>query len=76
MPITRENKLAILMMSLSLIVTLGLCEISLRFLVFSDSFAISGLRQAWRYADGTYEDEYWKLKHIFDGSPEMTNTAV
>lgn len=45
--------------------TLGICEVLLRLALFSDSLGVPALRQAWRYADSTYEEDYWKLSYLF-----------
>jgi lysophospholipase L1-like esterase len=58
--------LAATAMMLTTLVTLGVCEVLLRAALFSDSMRVPALRQAWRYADSDYEEDYWKLSYLFD----------
>lgn len=33
--------------------------------LFSESFGVPRLRQAWHYADGNFDDDFWKLAFLF-----------
>ncbi len=61
----RARVLALTAVLLSTLVTLAGGEMLLRVALFSDSFQIPALRQAWRYADSNYEEDYWKLTYVF-----------
>ena len=52
----------------STLVVIAVCEAFLRLALFSDTFPVPALRQSWRYADSSYEDDYWKLAFLFDSS--------
>jgi hypothetical protein len=47
---------------------LAACEAVFRAALFSDTFAIPKLQHAWRYADPSFEDDYWKLVYLFKAS--------
>ena len=48
-----------------LLILFGLGELGLRTAVFSSALRIESLRQAWRYADPAFDDDFWKLTRIF-----------
>lgn len=65
-PRTRRPALmAGIVVLLTTLFTLGICEVLLRLALFSDNLRVPALRQAWRYADSTYEEDYWKLSYLF-----------
>jgi len=62
----RERTLAIVVVSITTLITLVACEFALRIALFSDIAPVSSLRQPWRYADSAIDENYWKLLAIFD----------
>lgn len=64
----REKKLAAIVLVGTSVVVLAICEMLLRSALFSDWLVVSTLRQPWRYADATLDENYWKLRVIFNDS--------
>jgi len=61
----REILYRSILLATSLLFVIGACELFLRLALFSDSFKIPQLRHAWRYADASLDDDYWKLSYMF-----------
>jgi hypothetical protein len=66
MPKLRELSLSTLLIAASLLVTFGTAEVLMRAAIYADWFPSFGLRQAWRYADGNFDDDFWKLTYLFN----------
>ena len=64
----REKIYATIAITASTTLALGILELLFRTALFSDSLAVDALRQPWRYADSTIDENYWKLLVIFNSS--------
>ncbi|MDA9981320.1 SGNH/GDSL hydrolase family protein [Gammaproteobacteria bacterium] len=67
---TREFFLGSVLFLASTLLLVGLFEVVFRIGLFSDSLAIKQLRQPWRFADSSYDDDYWKLSFLFAAGKE------
>lgn len=62
----REMSISTLLIATSLFFAFGSAELFMRAAIFADWFPSFGLRQAWRYADGNYDSDFWKLTYLLD----------
>jgi len=61
----RELAFGAILALMGAIFAVGVAEAFFRIALFSESFEIPQLKQAWRYADSSFDDDYWKLAFLF-----------